>query len=256
MKTMISTENPFGHDRYGYAWQKVPDESSSHLDFGCFQGRFCGALKKKGIGRVVGADVCRQAVDEASNRYGDLEFVFVSGQLPLPFEDRSFSSVTVLDVIEHVVEQVDILRELGRILKDDGLLIVTVPGRHLFSFLDMGNFKFYFPRLHKWYYCRNHSRQEYDLRYVSNPDGLIGDISAAKGAHEHFNHSKMESLLNSAGFEVVDFDGSGFFSRPTGVAAYFLQSIKPLHKLLQRIIALDTKLFKSTNLFCTARKIG
>ena len=104
MKTAISTENPFGHDRYGYAWEKVPDESSSHLDFGCFRGRFCGGLENKGIGRVVGADVCQPAIDEAKKRYGDLEFVFVSGQLPLPFEDRSFSSVTVLDVIEHVVD--------------------------------------------------------------------------------------------------------------------------------------------------------
>lgn len=256
MKTKISAENPFGHDRYGYAWQKVPQEGSSHLDFGCFRGRLCEALKNKGVGRIVGADVSQDAIEDAEKRYGDLEFVCISGQLPLPFEDRSFSSVTVLDVIEHVVEQIDILKELGRILKDDGILIVTVPGRHLFSFLDMGNFKFYFPGLHKWYYCRNHSQEKYDRRYVSNPDGLIGDVSAEKGIHEHFSRPKMENLLNISGFKVIDFDGSGFFGRLSGVLAYIFRGIKPLHKLLQRITALDAKMFKSTNLFCTARKIG
>lgn len=256
MDTRISADNPFGYDRYGYAWQQIPEAKANHLDFGCFQGRFLEALKKKGPGRLVGADISREAIGEARRRHGDLEFVHVSRELPLEFEDKSFRSVTVMDVIEHVAPQKELLKELGRIMQDNGTLIVTVPGKYLFSFLDMGNFKFRFPRLHRWYYCRKHSRAEYERRYVSNPDGLIGDVSAEKGFHEHFTRQKLESLLNSAGFTVVSFDGSGFFSRPIGIACYFVQRIKPLHKLLQKLIAIDARLFKSANLFCNARRIS
>ena len=90
-------------------------------------------------------------------------------------------------------------------------MIVTLPRQHLFSFLDIGNLKFRFPKLHRWYYCKKYSREDYEYRYVSNPDGLTGDISAEKYWHEHFSRAKLEKLLNNCGFAVVDFGGAGFF---------------------------------------------
>ena len=256
MDTRISADNPFGYDRYGYAWQQIPEAKANHLDFGCFQGRFLESLKAKRIGRLVGVDISQDAVRRAGEQYGQVEFIHLEHTIRLPFEDNCFTSVTLMDVLEHVDRQVELLKELRRIMADDGVLIVTVPGKYLFSFLDMGNFKFRFPRLHRWYYCRKHSREEYERRYVSNPDGLIGDVSAEKGFHEHFNRQKLESLLNGAGFAVVSFDGSGFFSRPIGIAGYLVQRIKPLHKLLQKLIAIDARLFKSANLFCRAQRIS
>lgn len=256
MDTRISTDNPFGYDRYGYAWQQIPEAKANHLDFGCFQGRFLEALKAKRIGRLVGVDISQDAVRQAGEQYPQVEFIHLKHTVPLPFADNCFTSVTLMDVLEHVAPQKELLKELGRIMQDDGTLIVTVPGKHLFSFLDMGNFKFRFPRLHRWYYRRKHSREEYERRYVSNPDGLIGDVSAEKGFHEHFTRQKLESLLNSAGFAVVSFDGSGFFSRPIGIACYFVRRIKLLHKLLQKLIAIDARVFKSANLFCNARRIS
>ena len=121
-----------------------------------------------------------------------------------------------MDVLEHVYNQAELLAELNRILTDGGKLIVTVPGQHLFSFLDRGNFKFLFPRLHRWYYCLKHSREEYEYRYVSNPDGLVGDISTKKRWHEHFSRDKLGKMLAEAGFNVIDFDGAGFFSQIIG----------------------------------------
>jgi ubiquinone/menaquinone biosynthesis C-methylase UbiE len=256
MHTRLTSENPHGYNRYGFAWHNVPQGGTAHLDFGCYDGAFLATLKNKGIPRLVGVDICRDATSKAHERFGDLEIIHISNTVPLLFGDAEFTSITILDVIEHVDEQSALLDELNRVLKDDGTLVVTVPGRHLFSFLDMGNLKFRFPGLHRWYYCRRHSKAEYEHRYVSNPDGLIGDVCAKKGWHEHFSRAGLEKLLNSCGFTVLEFDGSGLFSRIVKNLNYLLGGLKLLQSFFDKIEALDAKLFESTNLFCVVKKIA
>ncbi|MHC4158523.1 MAG: class I SAM-dependent methyltransferase [Planctomycetota bacterium] len=254
MHTKISADNPYGYNRWGFAWEYIPKGGVAHLDFGCHDGAFLNALKDKENGRLVGVDVSEEAVMRGQQCYPELEFVNINEAIDLPFDNGTFSSVTVLDVLEHVYKQSELLSELNRVLISGGRLIVTVPCLHVFSFLDMGNFKFRFPRLHRWYYCLCHSRQEYEYRYKSNPYGLIGDISARKRWHEHFNQEKLRKLLLEAGFNVTIFDGAGFFSRVIGNIAYLFRWIKPLYKVFIWFNRLDSRLFQSANLFCLAEK--
>jgi ubiquinone/menaquinone biosynthesis C-methylase UbiE len=214
MKTSRSAGNPHGHDRYAFAWEYVPPDSRCHLDIGCYDGEFLVSLKGKMAGKLVGADVCLDAIREARAKAPDTEFVHLDRTVPLPFAKETFTFVTILDVLEHVYEQEELLQELHRVMVPAGRLIVTTPRQYLLSFLDLGNLKFLFPRLHRWYYCRRHSRQAYEYRYVSNPCGLVGDISARKRWHEHFTASRLGGLLERSGFRVVCFDGSAFFTRP------------------------------------------
>jgi len=254
MHTKIDADNPYGWDRYGFAWQQVPAGGVAHLDYGCGDGRFLVGLRNKAIARVVGADVSREAVRLAEAACSDMESVHVDGQRILPFADGEFSSITLLDVLEHVDEPDALLAELRRALRDDGTLIVTVPGRHVFSVLDMGNLKFRFPRLHRWFYCRRHSREEYERRYVVNPDGLVGDVSAKKRWHDHFSRRNLEGMLNRSGFAVVEFDGAGLFLRILKGAELTLGRLGPLRTMVRRAIAWDARHFQSANLFCVARK--
>jgi len=254
MHTKIRPDNPHGYTRWGFAWEHVPEGGVAHLDFGCHHGAFLSTLRDKRIGRLVGVDVCEEAVTKGQQLFPELEIIKIREAAKLPFDDATFDSVTILDVLEHVYEQAELLAELNRVLKDGGKLIVTVPGKHLFSLLDLGNFKFLFPKLHRWYYCLGHSRQEYEYRYVSNPDALIGDISAKKRWHEHFSRPKLQEFLTQAGFTVIDFDGTGFFSRVISNMNHFLKWLKPLHRALTRLGNLDSRLFESTNLFCAAEK--
>jgi SAM-dependent methyltransferase len=249
MHTRISSDNPYRYDRWGFAWEYVPAGGVAHLDFGCHKGAFLSALKGKGIERLVGVDVSEEAVNEGQRLFPELEIIKIREASNLPFDDGAFDSVTILDVLEHVHEQARLLAVLNRVLKDGGRLVVTVPGQHLFSFLDMENLKFRFPRLHRWYYCLRHSQEDYEYRYVSNPDGLIGDISAKKQWHEHFGREKLNKLLADVGFSVLDFDGTGFFSRLIGDVSYFLGWFKPLQETLDWLAILDGKSFESTNLY-------
>jgi ubiquinone/menaquinone biosynthesis C-methylase UbiE len=254
MRTKVTKENPFAFNRYAFAWENVPTGAATHLDFGCYDGAFLESLKSKGIGRLIGLDMSREVVAEAHRKFPHLEITHISRTVPLPFEDNFFDSVTLLDVLEHVYEQGDLLNEFRRVLKDDGVLIVTVPGRHIFSFLDVGNLKFCFPKLHRWYYCRKHTQAEYEYKYVSNPDGLVGDISVNKRWHEHFSKAKLERLLNLSGFTVVCFDGTGKFRRLFSCADFFLKRFRLPRQFIHKLFLWDSKFFESANLFCLARK--
>lgn len=254
MRTEIEADNPFRHDRYGFAWQHVPAGSAAHLDFGCGDGSFLAALTAKGIERLVGVDADRDAVDRAVERDGKLEIRHIDRTVPLPFADREFSSITLMDVLEHIHEQGALLDELNRVLRHDGSLIITVPGRHAFSFLDMGNLKFRVPRLHRWHYCRARPRDEYERRYVSNPDGLVGDVSARKRWHEHFSRRGLERLLTDHGFAAMQFDGAGLFMRILKIARLALGRCGPLRRAIDKMMAWDARRFESANLFCVAHK--
>lgn len=254
MHTRIEPGCPFGYDRYAFAWHRVPANASAHLDFGCGDGRFLVALEGKSSARLTGVDVSREAVTQAEKTCGSAQIVHLDATTPLPFPDAEFSSASLLDVLEHVHEQDELLGELRRVLSDGGVLIVTVPGRYVLSFLDLGNAKFRFPRLHRWCYCRKHSLQEYEQRYAANPDGLIGDVSARKRWHEHFSRNKLESLLKRNGFSVVEFDGAGFFLRLLKIAELLFRRLGPARGAVRKMMAWDARLFSSANLFCVARK--
>jgi SAM-dependent methyltransferase len=237
----------------GFAWEHVPT-GSAHLDFGCYHGQFLASLAGRTPQRRVGADVSREAIEVAQSRAPGVEFVHLRACLPLPFGDQEFDSITLLEVLEHVDDQRGLLRELRRTLRPGGVLIVTVPRRHLLSFLDLGNLKFRSPRLHRWFYIATHGQAAYRRRYVENPDGLIGDISAAKAWHEHFSPPYLRKMLEESGFLVVAMDGSGFFMRAITIARRTCGWIKAFDRLLLRVSEWDARRFAAANLFCLARR--
>jgi len=254
MRTILEPGNPFGPSRYGFAWQHIERCSLAHLDFGCGDGMFLASLANKGIGRLVGADV-PGAISQAVRSHPDLDFAEVLSGQRLKFDDETFDSITMLDVLEHLDDQRGALCELKRVLKRSGLLIITVPRKHVFSILDLGNLKFRFPRLHRWWYLRRGSLADYRRRYVENPDGLVGDVSAGKGWHEHFSQASLGALLAGCGFAVEKIDGTGLFARPLYVLSLLVKRIGPLSRLIRRLRLADNRAFSRANLFCVARRL-
>ena len=53
--------------------------------------------------------------------------VSVAGSPPLPFETGSFDLVTILDVLEHIQDDVAMLAEIRRLLRPGGRMVATVP---------------------------------------------------------------------------------------------------------------------------------
>lgn len=255
MHTTLSKTNPYGADRYGFAWEHVPQNGEAHLDFGCNDGQFLHDLSKsKHIENLFGLDISRDYVKQAQQLYPELDVRHLTSTTPLPFADNMFDSISILDVIEHVYEQKSLMAEFQRVLKPDGILIMTAPQRHIFSFLDRGNLQLVFPSLFRWYYLRKHSAEEYNYNYVNNPDGLVGCVSAKKRWHEHFSRKKMKKLLSPAKFSVHDFDGTGLLHHVLETIDFILRRPPFLKNPIKWLTKLDNKLFASHSLFCVASK--
>jgi SAM-dependent methyltransferase len=94
------------------------------LDFGCGTGAFLEHLERFGTVHAVDGDP--SAVAFCHDR-GRAEVQLVPPGAPLPFADGSFDLVTTLDVIEHIDDDVGALRELRRVLRPGGRLLVAVP---------------------------------------------------------------------------------------------------------------------------------
>lgn len=93
------------------------------LDVGCGTGANLKMLAAHG--RVEGVDISPQAVDFCRER--GLDFVKLGAIEQLPYEDGSFELVTALDVVEHLDDDVAGLREVRRVLRPNGRVLVFVP---------------------------------------------------------------------------------------------------------------------------------
>ena len=93
------------------------------LDVGCGTGANLKMLAEHG--RAEGVDISQQAVDFCHER--GLESVKLGAAEDLPYENDSFDLVTALDVVEHLDDDVAGLREMRRVLRADGRLLLFVP---------------------------------------------------------------------------------------------------------------------------------
>ncbi len=113
--------NPFYLARRGL-WLELeklmPHLSGQLLDIGC------GSKPYKALAQVqsyVGLEI-----DDGVTRNNSYADVLYDGKA-LPFPDASFDCVLSNQVLEHVFEPEDFLKEINRVLKKDGLLLLTVP---------------------------------------------------------------------------------------------------------------------------------
>ncbi len=76
-------------------------------------------------------DYCRIARLRGQRYKLDLPIVVAAGE-HLPYEGGRFDIVVCLDVLEHVADPVQVLRETHRVLRPGGVALITVPNRHAF----------------------------------------------------------------------------------------------------------------------------
>lgn len=92
------------------------------LDLGCGTGRNVEELSK--FGKAWGVDIAPEAVKFCHQK--GIKNVQVGSAYKTNFSAKNFDVVTLLDVLEHT-DDTRALKEISRILKDKGLLVITVP---------------------------------------------------------------------------------------------------------------------------------
>lgn len=95
------------------------------LDLGCGDGAV-GAYLQKNIGvNIVCADISKTALSKAKNK--GLKTVLLNAEIKLPFKNSEFDKVFWGDNVEHLFSPEDTLKEIKRVLKNDGKLILSCP---------------------------------------------------------------------------------------------------------------------------------
>lgn len=93
------------------------------LDFGCGTGTMLRSLVR--YGEAVGVDADAEAIRFCRRR--GLKDVQHLESDELPFDDDAFDVVTAFDVLEHIDDDARALREIRRVLRPGGTLLLSVP---------------------------------------------------------------------------------------------------------------------------------
>lgn len=100
-------------------------EESRILDVGCFTGDFLQLLVKKGAREVYGLELQREAVEIANQKLPGR--VFQADVLGENFPAFPCEAVTLLGLIEHVLDPVALLKRAHGLLKPGGVLMIQTP---------------------------------------------------------------------------------------------------------------------------------
>lgn len=104
------------------------------LDAGCGAGQGTTYLAGHGAAEIFGVDIALEAVAFARNRspLGNLAFGAMD-VARLGFRSGAFDMVTSVEVIEHLTDPEQYVAEIRRVLKDDGMLVLTTPNKLITS---------------------------------------------------------------------------------------------------------------------------
>lgn len=115
-------------NRYKFASTLVKEKEV--LDLACGVGYGCEILKDAGAKSVTGLDLSKDAIDYAKRKYSQPGVKFVRGDaIASDLQSNKFDVVSCFEFIEHIDEQDKALKEIKRILKDNGILFISTPNK-------------------------------------------------------------------------------------------------------------------------------
>jgi len=150
-----------------------PFEGLSALDIGCGGGLLCEPMARLGF-QVTGVDASERNIGTASAHAAELQLQIdyrASTAEALLVEGRRFDLVLNMEVIEHVADPAQFLRDTAALLAPGGLMIVATLNRTLRS-LALG-------KLAAEYLLRWIPRGTHDWRKFLRPEELRAFLAAA-----------------------------------------------------------------------------
>jgi len=155
------------------------------IDLGCGTGIMLDLLAKR-YRRVVGLDASQEMLDGfATDKLGD-ELMLLRGDMAaLPVSDDTFDVVICRSALHHMDDEVGVLKEICRVLKPEGSLILGEPANDNVV-----------TRLARWWVRR---RPSY---------GKVHTIDRA------YTRAQLKALLSAAGLEVQREVRFGFIAYP------------------------------------------
>lgn len=139
------------------------------LEVGCGAGHI---LERIYSGKLTGTDISSVQIERAKIRLGSKAVLLKAKGEELPFPDNSFDRIICTEVFEHVLEPESILKEIYRVLKNDGIFSLSVPNEKLIILtkkilLNLGLKKVLEPKESKWDLASKNNLDEWHLHEYS-----------------------------------------------------------------------------------------
>ncbi len=167
------------------------------LDSGCANGRLFGILQEKKIS-YFGIDISKELIEIAKSKYPTGNFQ-VADALNLPFSDNFFDKVYSISVLHNIPSkdfQLQYLKEVRRVLKPGGLLILRV--------WDFWRRKVFPTLLFKYTFLRLAGKSKLDFKDVFVPwKDSRGRVLIQRYFH-CFTKRELIKLAEKAGFTIKE----------------------------------------------------
>ena len=111
-----------------FEWIPV-QEDSLILDLPCGRGFYLNMLRHVSDCRLVGVDLDWSVLQQAQRTVGQLPRLQLShaDATALPWAANTFDAIILTELLEHVADDVAVLRECLRVLQPGGVIAITVP---------------------------------------------------------------------------------------------------------------------------------
>ena len=125
------------------------------LEVGCGEGHVLEEISSKiKTKNLFGLDPLENWLEKAKAKLGTKARLIKGFAEDLPFDNNSMDIVICSEVLEHVIDPQIVLNQLKRVIKPDGLIIVSIPNDRLIDTLKetLDIFKLYnkfFPKIQK-----------------------------------------------------------------------------------------------------------
>ncbi|WP_339698754.1 class I SAM-dependent methyltransferase [Algoriphagus aquimarinus] len=184
--------------RYSIAYPLVANKVV--LDIACGEG-YGSSLLSKVADQVIGVDISETTVNHAKQRYNSNNLSFRVGSADkIPVEDNFFDIVVSFETIEHLENHDEMISEIKRVLKHNGLLIISSPNKVEYSVARNYSNPFHEKELNKGEFEELISKY-FDNVIVKCQSPLIGSF-----VYDDKVRSEMKVNIVSGDFSAFDFN--------------------------------------------------
>lgn len=118
--------------RYSIVLSHIKPEMTV-LDAACGEGYGTNLIANK-ANKVFGVDISKTAIDHAKDKYKSKNIQFIeSSATNIPLDDNLIDLVVSFETLEHMLEQDDLIKEFKRILKPNGIIIISSPDKEFYK---------------------------------------------------------------------------------------------------------------------------
>ncbi len=254
--TTIANETMVEHlHRYGLAIDLC--DGKVVLDIASGEGYGSSLLARRAL-RVYGVDISSEAVEHASKKYQAPNLKYLQGRADaIPVADNEIELAVSFETLEHHDLHDEMMRELRRVMKVDGLLIISTPDKRYYSEEPKITNEFHVKELYEAEfrdllarYFRNVRVMHQRILYASVNDVEAGDRGVTVYEGDYSNISKTRGIGKAPYLVALASDGN---LPPINLSLFdgtatLLRRAQDLHRREVEVVYKEAELQKLHNL--------